>query len=493
MSIRAKLGFTSNVIRDLEPDSVESIAEWYDVSKKSPMMLDLGLFDELASYLVDSEGPDFSRQFREIRSALLSSGYVYKTTKGKDVFLPTEPAEGAICKRLDQLYQEDTDELRAMGGVFSSALAAVREDGHIAGVAAQALSAWSKAVDAIESFFAKPRLARRIDLEDMLMGVDRMYTLIDALELYRRLLLAAGVVYNELADATLGHLDFSGMEEAVCVWKVSEGKAARRLGAVLAGLADRTPELTLNLGLPEEVETGDTSWIADYSRLGQAVMGWVLARDTVIQNFAAVGPLWPGPAVYGGDDEEADARAACELCSFLSPGTHFIGPLLSGTEEVVVGDDLSIQFPLKYSDEGRRVYLSVASDECGTYLVGRSEERHFAELAKSIRSEVRLDSFAWSEYIDGGEDDPDDIFTFEGDFSLHAYYERAVDILDDCRISLSNLSLDELRPGANLFVLGNADHFEIMGQEQRNKRFEGLPDIDELLKMTGCDFDHSED
>ena len=476
MNTRDKLGFTNYTTKDLEPEALEGISEWYDISKSELMMLDSSFIEELASYLIDSEETHPDCRFTAMLRALLRSGYLCRALAGNDVYILTEKPGRAVSKRLMQLSEESDAELRELDDTLCDALLTVREDGRIDGPVSQALDAWSRAAGTFESFVTKPRHARRVDLEDMLLGLNAMNTLIDVLELFRRLLLAAGVAYDKLAAATLGYFDISGIGHAVDIWRVAEGRITRRLGTALSELAARTPGAEPDCDFPEDVAVGNTAWIAAYSRLGQSVMGWALARDEVILNFVAVGPLWPGPAVYGGDDEEANAYAACKLCSYLSSDARRVGKLLTGSEECIVKEDLTIQLSARFTDGEGSVYLSVATDEVGSYLVGRPAERHFSELARSIRSEMSLEPFAWFEYLNGGEDDPSDIFSFEGSFSLYAYYEKETEVSAGGRVSLTGLFFDELRPGARLTVLGNGDHFEVMGPKQLEKRSEGISD-----------------
>lgn len=437
MSTRDKLGFTNYTAKDLEPDALESISEWYDISKGELMMLDPSLIEELASYLIDSEETYPDCRFMTMLRVLFRSGYLCRTLDGNDVYILTEKTGRAVSKRLMQLLEEDDTELRKLDETLCDALLTVREDGRIDGPASQALDAWSRAAGAFESFVTRPRRARRVDLEDMLFSLNAMNSLIDVLELFRRLLLAAGVAYDKLAAATLDHFGISGIGHAVDIWRVADGRIARRLGMALSELAARTPGAELICEFPEDVAVGNTTWITAYSRLGQSVMGWVLARDEVIQNFVAVGPLWPGPAVYGGDDEEANAYAACKLCSYLSSEARHVGKLLTGSEECIVKEDLTIQLPARFTDGEDSAYLSVATDEIGSYLVGRPAERHFSELAKSIRSEMSLEPFAWFEYINGEEGGPSDIFTFDGSFSLYACYEKEAEVSAGGKVSLT--------------------------------------------------------
>ena len=302
--------------------------------------------NELTSYLLDraEPGPSNDRRFFLLRQQLVMSARAYRTADGHDLLVLGKIAELSVLKRLADFDKEDRQDLRSLGLPLSHAMASIGEDGVPAEVTSVALSAWAKAADALNGFLSKPRRTTRFALDDMLESIDGLYALIDVLELYRRLLLAAGRAIDILGAATVSHYDFQGLEDAVDTWRVSQGEAARQIGLALNGLSLLTPGIDAEAGLHGPISR-DGSWILSYSRLGQRIMEWALGQECTSLNFAAVGAAWPGPAIYGFDDGEEEPTAACALLRELSGDTGKPAGMLYGTEDVVVAEDFTVTIP----------------------------------------------------------------------------------------------------------------------------------------------------
>lgn len=476
MAIRASIGFAPYRPECLEPDDREALALWRGCDCGCPCFIDPSMLNELTSYLLDRAEPGSSndRRFFLLRQQLVMSARAYRTVDGRDLLVLGNKAELSVLKRLADFDEEDRQDLRSLGLPFSQAMASVEKDGAPAEVTSVALSAWAKAADALNGFLSKPRRTTCFALDDMLESIDGLYALIDVLELYRRLLLAAGHAIDILGAATVGHYDFQGLEDAVDTWRVSQGEAARQIGLALNGLVLLTPGIDAEAGLHGPIAK-DGSWILSYSRLGQRIMEWVLRQERTSLNFAAIGAAWPGPAIYGFDDGEEEPMAACVLLRELSGDTSIPAGMLYGTEDVVVAEDFTVTISERMLEGGRRLYLISRSDEYGSYLSCVGERRRVGMLAKLIADEQSMRAYAW-DHARGNESTassgtPECISdAFEEEFSALAVEAEAIDLDVSGRLPLSGMAFDGLEKGAKLAIVSEADVFHIVEKSQEERR-----------------------
>lgn len=476
MAIRASIGFAPYRPECLESDDREALALWRGYDCGCPCFIDPCMLNELTSYLLDRAEPGSSndRRFFLLRQQLVMSARAYHTADGHDLLVLGKIAASSVLKRLADFDKEDRQDLRSLSLPLSHAMASIGEDGVLAEVTSVALSAWAKAADALNGFLSKPRRTTRFALDDMLASIDGLYALIDVLELYRRLLLAAGRAIDILGAATVSHHDFQGLEDAVDTWRVSQGEAARQIGLTLNGLALLTPGIDAEADLHGPISK-DGSWILSHSRLGQRIMEWALGQERASLNFAAVGAAWPGPAIYGFDDGEEEPAAACALLRELSGDTGKPAGMLYGTEDVVVAEDFTVTIPERMLEGDRRLYVISRSDEYGSYLTCVTERRRAKMLAGLIADEQAMRNYAWAHARERGDvaqpevlnDLPD---AFEDEFSALAVETEAIDLDASGRLPLSGMAFDGLEKGAELVIVGEADVFHIVEKSQEERR-----------------------
>lgn len=468
MSTWRKIGLAKVGVDDLGDGAREILLGSRRPEAGTPLILKPDLLDDLVAYLLELESPVHgSASFARFRNALLASALELETKGGEKVVMLAEPAERLVRERTSEFMAQDRSDLLALSAELGAAQT-LSEDGAMLADASSTVASWSRAADAMESFLAAPRRACRFDLEDFFLSVNGINCLTVCIENLRRLLLAAGYALDTLGAATLGYHDFSGIDEAVAVWEMSQGSAARRLTKALAQLATRTQGLSGRV--PDDAlrpEPDDTSWIESCSRLGQDVLRWVYGRGQGALNFAAiVGVAWPGPALYGYDDEEAEPGKALELCAAFKGGRDANHPLVFGTYEATVSQDLVVPIPEEFLDEGaaERLFVTQSTEEPGA-LSCQTPFRRFARLAQLISSEQEFGGYPW-DFIESGksatsEDVPEDFASdFEEEFALCASGEEVA-------IEGGGFPLREVgtcswaKPGTSVVLLGLGDHFEI--------------------------------
>lgn len=485
MSIRKQIGITSNHSDVLASDELKELASWRDLSSGEPYLIDPEMVDELASYLLDraQPGPSTDRRYYQLRNALLMAARAYQTAEGRDLIVLNEATESSVRRRLEEFDREDISDLLSLGIPLANALAEVEGNGSVAKDYPAALEAWSEVANSLDELLSKPRRSTRFGLDDMLQSLDGLHALIEMLELYRRLLLAAGRALDDLGAATVDQYELPGLSSAVGMWRVAQGDSARRIGSTLYELAVHTEGFGVEEG-PFEPVSADGSWILPYSRLGQQVTEWALEHSGSELNFATVGAAWPGPAVYGYDDGEEEPRSACELLAELARGGKGPRGILFGTDEVTVPEDLEVVVPPRFLGGDRTVYVAGQSDKHGGYLRCAGESRRMSLLAKLIADEQRLEGYAWGFAGDGEPADAPDDFSadFDEEFALLSIEGNLIELDEGGLLSLAATSLDGLEPGAILAIGGNGETFFIAesGQEERRNAWANGKDLLEI-------------
>lgn len=158
---------------------------------------------------------------------------------------------------------------------------------------------------------------------------------------------------------------------------------------------------------------------------------------------------WPGPALYGHDDWEANPVAARELCDALGRDENRRRPILCGTHEASVSENLAVPVPAELLKGARRLYVTESETVPGA-LFCQAASLRMDKVAELIKAEQTLEGYPWK-YAD----------EFEEEFSLYAF-SKEVEIVDGM-LPLRETSLmpDWARPGAKVVLLGVGDHFEI--------------------------------
>lgn len=485
MSILSSIGIIPYCSRYFTTRVYEDLASWRNLSSCDPYFIDPEMVEELASYLLDraEPGPCTDRRYFQVRNALLLAARAYQTAEGKDLIVLNESTESSVRRRLEEFRKEDTRDLLSLSIPLANALDEVGKWGSVREVCAVALESWSKAAESLDEFLSKPRRSTRFGLDDMLGSPDGLHALIEILELYRRLLLAAGRALDNLGAATIDHFDLLSMGSSVGIWRVAQGDSARRIGSALLELALHTGEIDVAGNLPEPAP-GDGAWILPYSRLGQQVTEWALERSGSDLSFAAVGAAWPGPAIYGYDDGEEDPRSACELLAELSRGGKGPGGILFGIDELVVSEDLAVAVPSRFLEGDRAVYVARQSDEHGAYLRCMGESRRMSLLAKLISDEQRLEGCVWGLAGDGESTDVPDNFSsdFDAEFALLSIEGSLIELDERGLLPLAATGPDGLEPGAFLAIGGNGETFFMAesGQEKRRSAWADGKDLSEI-------------
>lgn len=485
MGIRESIGLVPYQPNGLEPGERESLASWRGRDCHRPCFINPDMLNELTSYLLDraeSSAPN-DRRFFLLRQQIVVSANVFRASDGQDLIVLRRNVESFVLARLAEFEEEDREDLRLLALPFSYAEASIDEDGTLAADTQNSLSAWAKAAEALEGFLAKPRRSTRFGLDDMLRSLDGLHALIGMLELYRRLLLAAGRSLDDLGAATIDHYELPDLNSAVGMWRIAWGDSARRIGTALYELAVRTDGFGVE-GIPSEPASADSSWILSYSRLGQQVTEWALEHSGSELNFAAVGAAWPGPAVYGYDDGEEEPKLACELLAELSHGGEGPRKILLGTDEVTAPEDLAVAVPPRFLGGDRAVYVARQSDEHGGYLRCVGESRRISLLAKLISDEQRLEGYAWGFAGEGGPTDVPDDFSadFDEELVLLSIEGDLIELDERGLLPLAGTGLDGLESGAILVIGGNGETFFIAesGQEERRNAWADGKDLSEI-------------
>lgn len=464
MSTWRHIGIVEIGTDSIDAETLRYLAESRSPEAGAPLFLDPSALDEFVSYLFNLESPKCGGPgYIRFRNVFLSSAWRYDTTDGNSVVVLEEPFERFAREKISEFMEEDRRELLPLGSRLNLATQALSEDGAMSTSASSITASAAGAVGAMESFLAAPRRKTRFDLEDFFRSADGIYGLASCIELLRRLLLAAGRAHDALGAATIGHHNFASVDDAVSLWKVAEGAAAKRLTKALVRLMSRTPGLS---GREETVsfspEPGDTAWIESCSRVGQEALRWAYDRGDASINFAsAVGAAWPGPTLYGYDDGEEDPRGACELCAALARRRDPEMPLLYGTHEAVVSQDVVVPIPERLLEGVSRLYVTESAEEPGA-LFCQTSPRRFARLAQLIASEQELRGRPWNSIQSGETGFASD---FEDEFALYASGEEVAVV--DGGLPLRELEACEwTRLGVSVVLLGVGDHFEIAEAER---------------------------
>lgn len=464
MGIRTSIGLTSYRLEDFGPDERDSLESWRGSRCERPHFIDPDMINGFTCYLLGraEQAAPTDQRFFPLREQIAASACVFRASDGKELMVLDGDVESIVFKRLAEFDEEDHGDLRLLGLPFSQAVASVGEDGQLAEDVFASLSAWGKTADAFDEFLAKPRRSTRFGLDDMLRSIDGLHALVDMLELFRRLLLAAGRAIDELGAATIDHYDLPGLVSSVGIWRVAQGGSARRIGSALSKLALRTEGIDVAEQLPERA-SADGSWILPYSRFGQYVTKWAMEHSESELNFAALGAAWPGPAVYGYDDGEEEPGPACELLAELSRRGKGPRDIPFGTDEVIVAEDLTVAVPPRFLGNDRAVYVARQFDEHGGCLRCVGESRRMNLLAKLIDDEQKLEGYAWGYIGEGAPGDVPDGFSagFDEEFALLSIEGDLVELDGRGRLPLTGTGLDGLMPGASLVIEGNGETFFI--------------------------------
>lgn len=357
------------------------------------------------------------------------------------------------------------------------------EDGRLARSAADAVTACDAVVAELETLVSEPSRARFLDLEDFLESLNGIEALAHLIELLRQMLLAAGHVYTSLGDATAGYYDFQSFEDALDLWRFARGDAARNLEHMLRALMAKTPSITalhtetpranISSDATNDLESDatalvaptydpspeDTHWIEACSATGQAIMRWIFEIETASVNFAIlVGSVWPGPTLYGFEDEENAPLSACILLAALCGDELERDPLLFGTDEVTVLPGCIIEIPERFLNDDEECELYIARDALDPDILEcYTDEARLALLAELIEAEQSLKGHAW----DAGGGDPETLGReFEEEFERLAYAHW--NPLSSRKLLFGNIDNPlELRAGEQLVILGVGDHFAI--------------------------------
>lgn len=335
MGIWKRTGFSSYGLEDLTPESRENLSESHGLGTDEPLLLNSDMLDELVRCLLDTEAPSpGDARYVDLRRTLLDDSSAYETANGETVVALSGPDERFVREMIVAFREEDRAEMQALYLRLTDYALPLAPDELLA--SPPAAEACDLAAADVEAFLAKPHRMSHFGLDDLTSSMDGTYVLIRLIELLRCLLIAAGRANGMLGDATVGLRSFQGVDDAVGLWRTSDCPAARSLAESLSQLSSRTEGLSEHARAEIPPATpADASWIEACSQIGQEALRWALNKSDVTLNFApAVGTVWPGPALYGYDDEEACPPAARELCSALSrDGGSWPPTILYGTYE----------------------------------------------------------------------------------------------------------------------------------------------------------------
>lgn len=464
MGIWKRMGFSSYGLEDLTPESRENLSASHGLGAGEPLLLNPDMLDELVCYLLDTEAPSpGDARYVDLRRTLLDDSSAYETANGETVVALSEPDERFVCEMIVAFREEDRAEMQALYLRLTDSALPLTPDELL--TSPPAAEACNRAAADIKAFLAKPQRILRFGLDDLTLSMDGTYVLIRLIELLRRLLIAAGCANGMLGDATVGLHSFQGVEDAVTLWRMSDCPAARSLAESLSRLLSRTEGLSdrSRSEIPS-VAPADASWIEACSQIGQEALRWALDKSGATLNFApAVGVLWPGPALYGYDDEEACPPAACELCGALSrDGGSWPPTILYGTYEATISEGLAVPVPTDLLKGSERLFVTESEAEPGV-LFCQATSWHMSKVAQLIKAEQTLEGYPWD-----CEDD------FEEEFLFYAFGDE-IGVVD------GSLSLGELswapgwaQPGADVVFIGADDHFEIVGARRHAERLKGV-------------------
>ena len=156
-----------------------------------------------------------------------------------------------------------------------------------------------------------------------------------------------------------------------------------------------------------------------------------------------------GHLAPGSDDCAVDPLAAREFRDALGRGGDPWGPVLCGTYEATVSEDLAVPVPEELLKGATRLYVTERELEPG-FLFCQAAPRRMSEVTRLIKAEQALEGYPW-DYADD----------FEEEFRLYALGGE-VEVVDGM-LSLRETSAVPgwARPGAEVVLLGAGDHFEI--------------------------------
>lgn len=460
MGIWKRMGFSSYVLEDLTPESRENLSRSHGLDAGEPLLLNPDMLDGLVCYLLDIKASNLGDpRCAELRCALLDGSEVCETADGGTVAALSGPAERLVWNRIAAFREEDRAEMQALYLKLTDSALPLTPDELL--TSPPATEACDRAAADVEAFLAKPHRMLRFGLDDLILSMDGIYVLIRLIELLRCLLIAAGRANGMLGDATVGLHSFQGVDDAVTLWRTSDCPAARSLAESLSRLLSRTEGLSEHARAEIPPATpADTSWIEDCSQIGQEALRWALDKSGATLNFApAVGTVWPGPALYGYDDEGARPPAARELCSALSrDGGSWPPTILYGMYEATISEGLAVPVPTELLKGSERLFVTESEAEPGT-LFCQATSWHMSKVAKLIKAEQMLDGYPWD--CEGD---------FEEEFLFYAFGDE-IGVVD------GSLPLEELswapgwaQPGADVVFIGADDHFEIVGARRHAER-----------------------
>ena len=465
MGFRQCIGITSYGVDDLTPESLSAIKSSGEVRvSDEPVLFDDALREVLALYLCYGSFPG-DRGYVSILGSLSRWGVPLTAADGRRLRAFDERIEGIILGRVGDDEARDATRMGTIRDRIGDALRTLGEDGSIAAPGgARPDEAWRGAVDEVDSFFgtfARPVLR---DLEDLSEGPEPT-CLTDALELLRRLLLAARRADEELVAAAAGERGLSlGLDEAREAYLTAHGSDARRLGHMLAILARQTPSLEDDVAVAGARGADGPEWVSRYAELGRAIAAWEAERSG-LPDLPGLGRTWPSP----GDeavDPAADERLAPAL-RFLHELTDRAGQrFLNGSfpETVHCG---RVSIPDRYLDGGQAVvYAFAAKDEDGgAYLYCQGETRHLGRLADIVSGKGIANLMSWETPLVGRDGSA---------FDWACLLEGRTRVRPGNQVSLDDIEGFRLEDGEEVVVSGSGDHFEIRTRESYERAGERL-------------------
>lgn len=460
MGIWKRTGYSSYRLEDLTPESRENLSESHGLGADEPLLLNPDMLDELVRCLLDIEAPSpGDARCTDLRRALLDDSSAYETANGETVVALSEPDERFVREMIVAFREEDRAEMQALYLKLTDYALPLAPDELLAST--PAAEACDLAAADVEAFLAKPHRMSHFGLDDLTSSMDGTYVLIRLIELLRCLLIAAGRANGMLGDATVGLHSFQGVDDAVSLCRASDCPAARSLAESLSQLLSRTEGLSEHARAEIPPATpADASWIEACSQVGQEALRWALDKSGATLNFApAVGTVWPGPALYGYDDEGACPPAARELCSALSrDGGSWPPTILYGTYEATISEGLAVPVPTELLKGSERLFVTESKTEPGA-LFCQATSWHMSKVAQLIKAEQALGGYPWDCASD-----------FEEEFLFYAFGDE-IGVVD------GSLPLEELswapgwaQPGADVLFIGADDHFEIVGARRYAER-----------------------
>lgn len=177
----------------------------------------------------------------------------------------------------------------------------------------------------------------------------------------------------------------------------------------------------------------------------------------------------------GGGAEVPCPRLSRELCDALERDENRYPPILCGTHEASVSENLAVPVPTELLKGTRRLYVTESETVPGA-LFCQAVSLRMDKVAELIKAEQALEGYPW-EYAD----------EFEEEFRLYAFGDE-VEIVDGM-LPLRETSLmpDWAQPGAKVVLLGVCDHFEIAEARQLAQSLDEWED--EISDLLGNDLE----